>query len=98
MALESWLIGLKAKYPMIYQGICFGKLSAHHLVANLLINVKENDKNYRVAQVFIRLHRSYENGIFDEKDEELMQFCASFGVSLSESIGVARRHIEETFD
>lgn len=98
VALESWLIGLKAKYPLIYQGICSEDLSAHHLAANLLINIKESDKNYRVAQVFIRLHRSYENGVFDEKDEELKQFCASFGVSLSESIGVARRHIESTFD
>lgn len=98
VALESWLMGLKAKYPMIYQGICLGELAAHHLAANLLINVKESDKNYRVAQVFIRLHRSYENGVFDEKDEELKQFCASLGVPLSESIGVARRHIEGTFD
>lgn len=98
VALESWLIGLKAKYPLIYQGICSEDLSAHHLAANLLINIKESDKNYRVAQVFVRLHRSYENGVFDEKDEELKQFCSSFGVSLSESIGVARRHIESTFD
>ena len=98
VALESWLMGLKAKYPMIYQGICIGESSAHHLAANLLINIKESDKNYRVAQVFIRLHRSYENDVFDEKDEDLNRFCASHGVSLSESIGVARRHIEGTFD
>ncbi|MBU3562774.1 MULTISPECIES: P-loop NTPase fold protein [unclassified Polynucleobacter] len=98
VALESWLIGLKAKYPMIYQGVCSGELSSHHLAANLLINIKESDQNYRVAQVFLRLHRSYERNVFDEKDEELKQFCAGFGVSLSESIGIARRHIEGTFD
>lgn len=89
---------VKAKYPMIHQEICSGELSAHHLAANLLINVKEGDKNHRISQVIIRLHRGYENGIFDEKDEELMRLCARFGVPLSESIDVARRHIEGTFD
>lgn len=98
VALETWLVGLKAKYPLIYQGIQMGDKSSHHLAGNLLLSIDEDNRNYRAAQVFIRLHRSYENAIFDEKDEELKQFCTSFGVPLSESIRVALRHIEGTFD
>lgn len=98
VALETWLVGLKAKYPLIYRGIQAGDKATHHLAANLLLNIDKSDRNFKVAQIFIRLHRSYENEIFDEKDEELNQYCTSFGVSISESIGVALRHIEGTFD
>jgi hypothetical protein len=98
IALEAWLMGLKAKYPLIYLGIQSDDKSAHQLAANLLLSVDENNRNHRVAQVLIKLHRSYEKNNFDEKDHDLKQFCTSFGVPLSESIRVALRHIEGTFD
>lgn len=98
IALETWLIGLKAKYPSIYEGIRNRDKTAHQLAANLLENVDQNHRNYKVAQLFIKLHQSYASNIFDENDEDLKRFCSSYGVLISESIGVAFRHIDETFD
>lgn len=98
VALETWLLGLKAKYPAIYEGIRLKDKESHLFAKNLLENVSEDDKNYRVAQLFRRLHESYATNTFDEKDHELTRHCSSLGVPLSESIRVALRHIEETFD
>lgn len=98
VALETWLMGIKSKYPAIYEGLKSGDKSAHELAVNLLGHLDTKQTGYRMAQIFVRYHQGYATNSHDEKDEELKQFCASFGVSLSESLAVALRHIEATFD
>lgn len=94
--LETWLMGIKAKFPEVYEGLRGGEKLAHESAVNLLAHVEEKHTGYRTAQVFIRYHQGYATNVFDEKDEELRQFCASFGVPLSDSLRVAIRHIEAT--
>jgi hypothetical protein len=98
VALETWLMGIKAKFPEVYEGLKGGEQLSHESAANLLAHVEVKNAGYRVAHIFIRYHQCYATNIFDEKDDELIKFCAAFGVPLSDSLGVAIRHIEATMD
>lgn len=98
VALETWLMGIKAKFPEVYEGLKAGEGLAHESAGNLLAHVDAKHAGYRVAQIFLRYHQSYATNIFDEKDEELTKYCAAFGVPLSDSLSVAIRHIEATID
>lgn len=98
VALETWLIGIKAKYPEIYNGIRANDKEAHGRAADLLKNLENGHQGHPISQVLIRFHEGYESGNFDENNQELIKFCTSFGVPLSNVIGVALRHIDETFD
>jgi hypothetical protein len=98
VALETWLMGIKAKFPEVYEGLKAGEALAHESAGNFLAHVDAKHAGYRVAQIFLRYHQSYATNVFDEKDEELTKYCAAFGVPLSDSLGVAIRHIEATMD
>lgn len=96
--LETWLLGIKVKYPEIYEGLRRGEKLAHESAISFLSHVEANHNEYPIAQVFVKYHQGYATNVFDEKDEYLKKFCASFGVSLSDSLRVAIRHVEETMD
>lgn len=96
--LETWLLGLKAKYPAIYDGMRRNDDNAHKFAIVLLRKIDTDHKTHRVAQVLIRLHNCYVSGAFEESDEELRQFFSSHMVSPLNSIRVAIRYLEETFD
>ncbi len=98
VSLETWLIGIKARHPIIFDGLKKGEKQAHQAAAALLGEVDPTDNAYKMAQVFVRFHQSYATGVFNEDDEELVRFCAAHGVQLSQSLKIALRHIEETFD
>jgi hypothetical protein len=98
VALETWLIGIKAKFPDVYEGLRGGEKLAHESAANLLAHIEAKHTGYRTAQIFLRYHQSYASNVFDDKDEELNKFCAAYGVLISESLHVALRHIESTLD
>ena len=96
--LETWLLGLKAKYPAIYDAVRRNDDNAHKFTIVLLSKIDTDHKTHRVAQVLIRLHNCYVTGAFEDSDEELRQFFSNHMVSPLNSIRVAIRYLEETFD
>lgn len=96
--LETWLLGLKAKYPIIYEGIRQKDAEAHRSAITLLGRADKDHQTFHVAEILLRLHNSYAHGIFDENDNDIRQFFSNLGVSPLNSIRVALRHLEETFD
>ena len=98
VALETWLMGIKAKFPEVYEGLRGGEKLEHERAVNLLSHIDAEHAGYRTAQIFIKYHKGYATNVFDEEDKELTKFCASYGVDLSDSLRVAIRHIEATMD
>lgn len=98
VALENWLLGLKVKYPDIFNGIKKGDLTSHELARDFARKIPSDSSAFKVANLFVKYHTCFVDEKFDIDDQELMHFFTNHGVSIRDSLAVAIRHIEDTFE
>jgi KAP family P-loop domain len=98
VALENWLLALKVKYPQVYKGIREGDAKCHDFCCELIKKMANDNSASKVATVFLKYHDCHARENFDIVDDDLNRFFTSYGVSIRDSLGVAIRHIEDTFD
>lgn len=98
VALENWLLAIKVKYPDVYDGIRMGDTKAHEFCRDILLKFPDENLANRIAQLLIKYHKCHITGDFVTEDPDLIHFFTNPAVSIRESLAVAIRHIEDTFD
>ena len=98
VALENWVLAIKVKYPDMYDGIRMGDTKVHEFLRDLLLKVPDENSVYKIAQLLIKYHECHITGNFVTEDSDVIHFFTNPAVSIRESLGVAIRHIENTFE
>ena len=94
IVLETWLLGLKVKFPNLFADIRSGDLAAHLEAKKLIESFRVDDSFRPVVQAIAEIHNRYHQNNFENMDKDIEQLLGRGYMDHSAVLPAAIRRLE----